>query len=82
MELPKFLIGDNTRCDDAIFIIHTEYPRFVIDLVTEDVEWLEDVSEEDPAILAEESERLFAEAAAFYDSEIERIEKEQDTQKR
>jgi hypothetical protein len=48
----------------------------VIDLVTEDVEWLEDVSEEDPAILAEESERLFAEAAAFYDSEIERIEKE------
>lgn len=76
MELPKFLLGDNTDYDDAIFIIHTEYPRFIINLATDQVEYLEDVSEEDPAVLAEESEKLFEEAAAFYDREIERIEKD------
>lgn len=29
MELPKFLLGDNTDFPDAIFVIHTEFPRFI-----------------------------------------------------
>ena len=73
MNLPEFLLGDNTDCADAI--IHTQYPRFIIDLSSEDVEWLDDVSEEDPAELADEAERLFVAAAEFYDREVERIEK-------
>ena len=75
MDLPKFLLGDNTECEDAIFVIHTQYPRFIIDLSSEDVEWMDDVSAEDPLELAEEAERLFVEAAEFYDREVERIEK-------
>ena len=75
MNLPEFLLGDNTDCEDAIFVIHTHYPRFIIDLSSEDVEWLDDVSEEDPAELADEAERLFIAAAEFYDREVERIEK-------
>lgn len=75
MNLPEFLLGDNTGCEDAIFVIHTQYPRFIIDLSNEDVEWWDDVSGEDPAELAEEAERLFVAAANFYDREIEQIEK-------
>ena len=30
MELPKFLLGDNTDYPTAIFVVHTEYPRFII----------------------------------------------------
>ena len=75
MNLPEFLLGDNTDCEDAIFVIHTQYPRFIIDLSSEDVEWLDDVSEEDPAELTDEAERLFVAAAEFYDREVERIEK-------
>ena len=30
MELPKFLLGDNTDFPDDIFIIHLDYPRFII----------------------------------------------------
>lgn len=30
MELPKFLLGDNTDFPEDIFIIHLDYPRFII----------------------------------------------------
>ena len=52
MNLPKFLIGDNTDNDSDIFVIHLDYPRFIINLATDEVEWLEDVSDEDPGELA------------------------------
>ena len=42
MNLPKFLLGDNTEFQDAIFVIHTEYPRFVINLVDDEIEWFEE----------------------------------------
>ena len=32
MELPKFLLGDNTDFPDDIFVIHLDYPRFIINL--------------------------------------------------
>ena len=32
MELPKFLLADNTDYPTAIFIVHTEFPRFVLNL--------------------------------------------------
>ena len=40
--LPKFLLCDNTDFPDDIFIVHTEYPRFVINLIDDSVEWLEE----------------------------------------
>ena len=42
MEFPKFLLGDNTDYPDAIFIVHTEFPRFILNLENDEVEWLED----------------------------------------
>lgn len=72
MKLPKFLLGDNTDFPDAVFIVHTEYPLFVLDLSNDEVEWLEDLSGEDRDELALEAERLIAEATAFYDREVAR----------
>ncbi len=40
MELPKFILGDNTKFPNAIYVIHTEFPRFIINLETDEVEWL------------------------------------------
>lgn len=74
MELPKFLLGDNTDYPDAIYIIHTEYPRFIINLQNDEVEWLEEFSAEDRKELAIEAERLIAEATSFYDREVSRYE--------
>ena len=49
MKLPKFLLGDNTAYPDTVFVIHTDYPRFILDVMTDEVELLEavDTSDED-----------------------------------
>ena len=74
MTLPKFVIGDNTDFAEDIFVIHLEYPRFVINL--KDVEFLEDIEEADEKELESEMEHLITIAGEFYDREIERYEKE------
>ncbi|MBD0851032.1 hypothetical protein [Maribacter arenosus] len=74
MELPKFILGDNTDWPNAIFVIHTEYPRFIINLEDDEVEWLEDFTKEDEKELESEAESLIEQATAFYDREVSRYE--------
>ena len=74
MEFPKFLLGDYTDYPTAIFVVHTEYPRFIINLENDEVEWLEDFTHEDEKDLEEEAENLIEQATAFYDREISRYE--------
>ena len=70
MELPKFLLGDNTDFPDDIFIIHLDYPRFIINLKDDEVEFLEEAEDLDEAELNQEMESLIEQANAFYDREI------------
>ena len=74
MEFPKFLLGDNTDYPTAIFVVHTEFPRFIINLENDEVEWLEEFSKEDEKELEEEAENLIVVATAFYDREVSRYE--------
>ncbi|MBO0341654.1 MAG: hypothetical protein VX798_09595 [Bacteroidota bacterium] len=74
MELPKFLLADNTDHPEAIFIVHTEYPRFIINLENDEVEWMEEFSKQDEADLMEEAENLIEAATAFYDREVSRYD--------
>lgn len=74
MVLPKFLLGDNTDFPNAIYIVHTEYPRFIINLENDEVEWFEEFSREDEQELEAETEKLIANATAFYDREVSRYE--------
>ena len=74
MELAKFILGDNTDFPDAIFIIHTEFPRFIINLENDDVEWLEEFDEHDQKELENETEQLITEATNFYDREVARYD--------
>ena len=76
MNLPKFLLGDNTDYSDAIFVVHTEFPRFVINLVDDEIEWFEDFEGDDANELAEIVSGLLEEATDFYDREMERYESE------
>ncbi|PWH10057.1 hypothetical protein DEJ39_08260 [Bacteroidetes bacterium SCGC AAA795-G10] len=73
MELPKFLIADNSSLRNVIFVIHTEYPRFIINISNDEVHWLEDFDKNDEEILYSESEKLINEAFNFYDKEIDLI---------
>jgi len=71
MNLPKFLMGDNTDHQEDVFVVHTEYPQFIINLVNDEIEWMDDLqgNEEELAI---EIAQLIEEASLFYDREMER----------
>jgi len=71
MTLPKFLLGDNTDFPDDIFIIHTEYPQFIINLVNDDIEWLEEIQVNNETELTNEVNDLIEQASKFYDKEME-----------
>jgi len=76
MELPKFILGAHTDFPDAIYVVHTEYPRFILNLADDDIEWLEEFDPEDEEQLETETLKLIEEATAFYDREIDRYDEE------
>ncbi|WP_298903145.1 hypothetical protein [uncultured Psychroserpens sp.] len=74
MELPKFILGDNTDYPNAIYVIHTEFPRFIINLEDDDVEWFEEFDEQDQREIESEAENLIQAATDFYDREVARYD--------
>jgi hypothetical protein len=72
--LPKFLMADNTDLPEAIYIVHTEYPRFVLNLENDEVEWFDALENDDEADLEVEVSALIQQAEAFYQREVERYE--------
>ena len=47
MEVPKFLIADSSTLQDEIFVLHTEYPRFLLNVSNDEILWLEEFGKED-----------------------------------
>ncbi|POS02735.1 hypothetical protein [Flavobacterium croceum] len=74
MELPKFVLADNTDFPDDVYVIHLDYPRFILNVQNDEVEFLEEVDETEEIELTEEMEKLVVKALEFYDREIERFE--------
>ena len=78
MELPKFLVADNSEFPEKIFILHTEYPRFLLDVETDDIEWFEDISEEeDNEEFNTEIANLIEDALDFDDQEMSLLDDEE-----
>ena len=80
MYLPRFLLADSTELPDEMFVLHTEYPRFIINLVNDDIEWFDDLTndEEDEEELVTIVAHLIEEANKFYEKELEHYENEED----
>jgi len=83
MEVPKFLVGDCTEQAETVFIIHTQSPKFILNLDTDDVMWLDDdlpelLGTDDEAELTTAISTILAEADDFYQKEIERYEELED----
>ncbi len=72
--IPKFLVGDNTDTPEAVYIIHTEYPRFVLNLENDEVEWFDDLEGENEEEATSEVANLIEQAEEFYQREVERYE--------
>ena len=71
MELPKFLLADNSAYPEDIFILHTEFPRFMINLKDDEVAFLDDLNGEKQEDIENEMQQLIEKATAFYDAEME-----------
>lgn len=74
MDLPKFLLADNTDFPDDIYVIHLDYPRFIINLKDDEVEFLEEAEDLDEGELNDEMEMLISLANDFYDREVKLYE--------
>lgn len=74
MNIPKFLLADNSNYPEDIFVLHTEFPRFLINLKDDSIEWFEDLSGEKEEDIASEVSNLIEAASTFYDEQIEQYE--------
>jgi hypothetical protein len=74
MNLPKFLLADNSHFPDDIFVLHTEFPRFIINLKDDEIEWFEDLTGENEEDIATELASLMDKAGAFYDNEVKQYD--------
>lgn len=76
MDLPVFLLADNTDYED-MYIVHLEFPRFVMNVNSGDVEWLEEFSQADQNDLETEGPVLIERAMEFYERELARYEEQE-----
>ena len=74
MDLPKFLIADSSELKDTLFIIHTSYPRFFLNVINDEIHWMEEFEKEDKLELESQTALLVEEALLFYDQEIQNFE--------
>ncbi len=77
MKLPKFLMADNSDFPDDLFVVHTEYPRFVLNVEEEEVEWFDEPEGEEEE-MTNEINSLIKQAFDFCDSEIEKYEEDEE----
>ena len=77
--IPKFLVGDNSEMEDSIFIIHTQSPKFILDIDSENIHWLENFDKINLNFkgenLKEYTKDLIDQAKKFYDKELEYYKK-------
>lgn len=69
MELPRFLIGYNSTLPEFAYIYHNVYPRFVIEIPSEEVEWIDEPENQNDPEIINELTQLVQEALDFFDSE-------------
>ena len=77
--IPKFLVGDNSKHGEEVFIIHTQAPRFILNLETDELQWMDDnlpevIGTDDEAEITTAIDKLLGEADDFYQAEIEHYE--------
>lgn len=71
MELPRFLIADNEEYPENTYVLHTEKPRFILDVDSEEFEIL------DGSVVEEEAmQDLIEQALGFYEAELDKYDEE------
>ena len=78
MKLPKFLLADNSQFPEDLFVVHTEFPGFILNVATDEIEWMDELEEEEGVNLEEEVAVLLDKAYEFYDKEMDSFDEEEE----
>ena len=78
MKVPKFLLADNSDFPEDLFVVHTEYPRFILNVEEEEVEWLDDLEGDDEETMADEATKVVEAAFKWCDEELAKYDEEED----
>lgn len=73
MNVPKFLLSSNSDLPQKLFIVHTEYPRFILNIINDEIFWLEEFDENDIKEIKNQTQILINQALDFYDNEISKL---------
>ena len=69
MKLPKFLMADNLDFPLDLFVVHTENPRFILNVKEDEVECFDKLEGDEEEAL-NELDSLIIQAFVFCESEI------------
>ena len=73
MNVPKFLLSSNSGLTETLFVVHTEYPRFILNIINDEIFWLEEFDENDIKEIKDQTQILINQALDFYDNEIGKL---------
>ena len=73
MNVPKFLLSSNSDLPEKLFVVHTEYPRFILNIINDEIFWLEEFDENDIKEIKNQTQILINQALDFYDDEIDKL---------
>jgi len=73
MNVPKFLLSSNSDLPEKLFVVHTEYPRFILNIINDEIFWLEEFDENDIKEIKDQTQILINQALDFYDNEIGKL---------
>ena len=73
MNVPKFLLSSNSDLPEKLFVLHTEYPRFILNIINDEIFWLEEFDENDIKEIKNQTQILINQALDFYDNEIGKL---------
>ncbi|MCT4664047.1 MAG: hypothetical protein N4A45_02290 [Flavobacteriales bacterium] len=75
MTTPRFLMADNSQDPERIYVVHTQDPHFVYDIMAEDFVWIENnlsevIGSEDESEITTALTQLIEDALAFCRDEM------------
>ena len=73
MIVPKFLLSSNSDLPEKLFVVHTEYPRFILNIINDEIFWLEEFDDNDIKEIKNQTQILINQALDFYDNEIGKL---------
>ncbi len=73
MNVPKFLLSSNSDLPEKLFVVHSEYPRFILNIINDEIFWLEEFDENDIKEIKNQTQILINQALDFYDNEISKL---------